>query len=70
MRVLVVGTMPAAIGRAEDQLHAEGHDVVRCHEPGRPSFPCAGLIEGRVCPLEDDPVDVVVAARDRPWPRP
>lgn len=70
MRVLVVGTLPRGIRRAEDRLLEAGHDVVRCHEPGDTSFPCAGLVEGRACPLEEGPVDVVVDARDRPWPRP
>jgi hypothetical protein len=70
MRVLVVGTMPNGIRQAEEVLHGAGHEVVRCHEPGDTSFPCAGLVEGRECPLEGGPVDVVVSARDRPWPRP
>jgi hypothetical protein len=70
MRVLVVGTLPGAMRRSEERLGEAGHEVVRCHEPGDPSFPCAGLVEGRVCPLESGPVDVVVTARDRPWPRP
>jgi hypothetical protein len=70
MRVLVVGTLPEGMRRGEERLGEAGHEVVRCHEPGDPSFPCAGLVEGRVCPLESGPVDVVVTARDRPWPRP
>jgi len=70
MRVLVVGTLPGGMRRGEDRLLEAGHEVVRCHEPGDPSFPCAGLAEGRTCPLESGPVDVVVTARDRPWPRP
>jgi hypothetical protein len=70
MRVLVVGTLPGAIERAATRLRGAGHDVIRCHEHGAPAFPCAALVEGRVCPLEAGPVDVVVTARDRPWPRP
>jgi hypothetical protein len=70
MRVLVVGTLPGGIRRAEELLVEAGHEVVRCHEPGDMSFPCAGLIEERGCPLEQAPVDVVVTARDRSWPRP
>ena len=70
MRVLVVGTLPGGIRRAEERLLEAGHEVVRCHEPGDTSFPCAGLVEDRGCPLEQAPVDVVVTARDRPWPRP
>jgi len=70
MRVLVVGTLPDAIDRAAVELEAAGHDVVQCHGSAEPPFPCAGLIDGRECPLDAAPVDVVVTARDRPWPRP
>jgi hypothetical protein len=70
MRVLVVGTMPAAIDGAAAELEAAGHEVVQCHDGAEPSFPCAGLIAGRECPLDAAPVDVVVTARDRPWARP
>jgi len=70
MRVLVVGTVPSAIRRAEAVLRDGGHETVRCHEPGDASFPCAGLLEGRHCPLEGAVVDVVVDARSHPWPRP
>ncbi|SRR6266511_6411982 len=70
MRVLVVGTMPGAVERAAAELAGAGHDVLRCHEPGDPPFPCAALVEDRTCPLEAGPLDLVVTARDRPWPRP
>lgn len=70
MRVLVVGTLPSAVERASSELAAAGHEVLLCHEPGEPPFPCAALEEGRSCPLDGAPVDVVVTARDRPWPRP
>jgi len=70
VRVLVVGTMPDVIDRAAAELIAVGHEVVRCHESGELPFPCAALIEGRECPLEHGPADVVVTAREHPWPRP
>jgi hypothetical protein len=70
MRVLVVGTMPAAIDGAAAELEAAGHDVVQCHDGVEPPFPCAGLIAGRECPLDAAPVDLVVTARDHPWARP
>ncbi len=69
MRVLVVGTMPGIIAETADALDAAGHAVVRCHD-GADAFPCAALTPGRTCPIEDGPVDVVVAARDRAWPKP
>lgn len=70
MRVLVVGTMPAAIERAAVELEAAGHDVVQCHDGLEAAFPCAGLTDGRECPLDVGPVDVVVTARDLTWTRP
>lgn len=70
MRVLVVGTLPGSIERAANELSAAGHEVVRCHAEDDPPFPCFALQDGQRCPLEGDPVDVVLAARNRPWPRP
>jgi len=69
MRVLVVGTMPGIIAETADTLGAAGHAVVRCHD-GSNAFPCAALEPGHTCPIEDGPVDVVVAARDHAWPKP
>lgn len=69
MRVLVVGTMPGVIAATADALDAAGQEVVQCHD-GATAFPCAALAPGRTCPIEDGPVDVVVAARDHPWPKP
>jgi len=64
-RVLVVGTHDWAIEQAAAALEGAGSGVLRCHEPGQPSFPCNALIEGRTCPL-DAGFDVVVTARARP----
>jgi hypothetical protein len=63
VRVLVVGTDQGSMATAE-VLRDGGHDVTRCHEPDQPSFPCAGLTTGEVCPLESAPVDVCVAVRE------
>lgn len=64
-RVLVVGTHDWAIEQAASAIESGGCSVLRCHEPGQPSFPCNALIEGRTCPL-DAGFDVVVTARARP----
>lgn len=64
-RVLVVGTHDWAIEQAAASLEGAGCSVLRCHEPGQPSFPCNALIEGRTCPL-DAGFDVAVTARARP----
>jgi len=70
MRVLVMGTLPSETEVLETRLESAGHEIVRCHEPGHAPFPCAALQEGRMCPLEEKPVDVAVTAHGRPWPRP
>jgi hypothetical protein len=62
MRVLLLHDGTPDTGVA-DALRASGHRLVRCSEPGRPAFPCAGL-EG-ACPL-DGTVDVTVVVHDRP----
>src|SRR5207237_4475298 len=53
---------------AATELRAAGHDVVRCHEPGAPAFPCAALIEDQRCPLTEGAIDVAVAVRDASAP--
>lgn len=70
MRVLLVGTLPGAIDRAEDVLRRGGHEVVHCRDAHAGTFPCTALTERGSCPFEASPVDVVVTARDRAWPRP
>jgi len=62
----VVGTSGAGVERATTALVAAGHDVVTCHAVDESPFPCAALIQGRGCPLEHAPVDVVLDAHTRP----
>lgn len=73
MKVLLLESEPGAARYVERSLTAAGHGVVRCHEPGLPTFPCAGLVdpEGR-CPLDDPEVAVAVTVRAhvRPTPSP
>lgn len=69
MEVLVVESEPAAGANAIAQLGSAGHQVKRCHEPGRRAFPCVGLDPGR-CPLENDAIDVVLTVRARTNLRP
>ena len=64
MRVLVVGSVPVSAQSATDELEAAGHEVLRCHEEAGPAFPCAALAEGRRCPLEGEPIDVVLDVHD------
>jgi len=66
VRVLVVGTSRSGIERADAALTAAGHEVLRCHGDDGAAFPCAALVEGRGCPLDLGPVDVVVDVHARP----
>ncbi|WP_421121753.1 hypothetical protein ACE2AJ_10055 [Aquihabitans daechungensis] len=69
MRTLLIEPTPAGQASLAADLHAAGHDVVRCHPSGGPAFPCAGLtLEG--CPLDHGPVDVTVAVRDEATSQP
>jgi hypothetical protein len=65
LQVLAVGTDDWAIEQTAASIERAGHDVMRCHEPDEPSFPCNALRPGRRCPL-DIGVDAVVTSRARP----
>jgi len=64
MRVLVVGSVPVSAASATDELEAAGHEVLRCHEESGPAFPCVALADGAGCPLQGEPVDVVLDVHD------
>ena len=71
MRVLVVESDRGAADHAVSDLEGAGHQVARCHEPGRPAFPCNALCEGESCSLDSGGgVDVVLDYRLHPYPRP
>lgn len=63
MKVLVVEAEPGAAQERIAQLTASGHEVVRCHVPGQPAFPCVGLTDVGACPLEHGGVDVALTVR-------
>ena len=64
MRVLVVERERGSGARTAAQLEGHGHEVVRCDDADESSGRlCAGLPGGSGCPLDDQPVDVVVAVR-------
>ena len=68
--VLVLESDARAAERAIALLAGAGHEVVRCHEPGLPAFPCNALMPDGGCPIERGGVDVAVVVRSHPWPRP
>jgi len=69
MNVLLLETEAGAADAATEELTDRGHRVSRCHEPGRPAFPCRAL-EGQPCPLVDPGIDVAVTVRGHPGTRP
>src|SRR5690606_10284965 len=62
--VLVIESRPGAGATAVADLTAAGHRVVRCHDDGRPAFPCRGVERPGDCPVEEGAADVAVLARD------
>jgi hypothetical protein len=70
MNALVLETEPNAADAAIQQLTDAGHRVFRCHEPGKPEFPCRALAGEGPCPLSDPGVDVAVTVRAHPDTRP
>jgi hypothetical protein len=66
VHVLALETEPGAADAAIEKLTARGHQVSRCHEPGRPFFPCRALEGCEPCPLTEPGVDVAVTVRDHP----
>lgn len=61
MRILLLESAPGVGTSTSEDLTADGHDVVRCHAPDRPSFPCLELESPGACPLGNEPaVDCAV----------
>ena len=70
MNALVLETAPNAADATVRELTKAGHRVFRCHEPGKPEFPCRALAGDGPCPLSDPGVDVAVTVRTHPDTRP
>jgi hypothetical protein len=70
MNALVLESDPNAADATIQQLTKAGHRVFRCHEPGKPEFPCRALAGDGPCPLHDPGVDVAVTVRAHPDVRP
>jgi hypothetical protein len=70
MNALVLESEPNAADATIEQLTNAGHRVFRCHEPGKPEFPCRALAGEGPCPLSDPGVDVAVTVRAHPDTRP
>jgi hypothetical protein len=66
MKVLLLEHGTTAETAVESRLEEAGHDVVRCHEPDRPAFPCRGLLDEGHCPLDGQSVSVAVDVSPAP----
>lgn len=60
MKVLMLDEGIGLGGLVESDLIDAGHEVLRCHPWGQPDFPCVGLLDRELCPLEHSPVGVAV----------
>lgn len=63
MKVLVLEDAWRASDEVADRLSAAGMEVVRCHEPDQPPFPCSGMPGGAGCPMEHQAIDVAISVR-------
>jgi hypothetical protein len=70
LEVLVVESERGASQAVIDDLETAGHRVHRCHDPGRPTFPCNGLDATSSCPLDVAAIDVAVTVRGVPRSQP
>ncbi len=61
MRIVVLESDPGSAGAVRAGLEQAGHTVVRCHDPQRPTFPCAGIEQE--CPLDGPGADAAVVVR-------
>ena len=62
MRVLLADEDGDATASLAEALTSADVEVSRCHDHGRPSFPCKGLTPNGSCPLDGPAIDAVVAS--------
>ena len=69
MHVLLTETVTPRARDAARSLEDAGHAVHRCHDAGDDDATCVGL-RGGTCPLEAEPIDLVVSVRPVGAPKP
>ncbi|MGH9085240.1 MAG: hypothetical protein ACRDYW_07275 [Acidimicrobiales bacterium] len=67
--VLVIESHPGAAAPAVAALEAAGHRTMGCYADGDRGFPCVGITEPELCPI-DRGADVALLIRRRIAPRP
>ena len=63
LNVMVLENEPDAAAIAEQELRAAGHNVLTCHDRATAAFPCRGVAQPSMCPLETHAVDVALVVR-------
>ncbi|HUI47397.1 MAG TPA: hypothetical protein VL119_01795 [Acidimicrobiia bacterium] len=63
LNVLVVESDAGAAAPARAELENAGHRVQECRDPHGAAFPCNALVDGRGCPFDGSPLDVVLDVR-------
>ena len=63
MHVLMPATAAPAAQILAEELEERGHPVHRCHESDDTGIGCS-VLRGRECPIEQWPIDMVVAVRE------
>ena len=69
LRVLLTESDRRAADHLAQAFQHRGHEVLRCRASDGPSFPCRGVAGPGPCPL-DTGIDVAVAYRAHPYPKP
>jgi len=65
LNVMVLESEHGAADEARAELVEAGHVVLQCHDRGRPTFPCRGIVDAESCPLNSHTVDVALTVRSR-----
>ena len=63
LNVMVLENEPDAAAIAEQELRAAGHNVLSCHDRATAAFPCRGVAQPSMCPLDTHAVDVALVVR-------
>jgi len=63
LNVMVLESDSGAADEVKRELANAGHEVLSCHDPGAPAFPCRGIEDQSTCPLRSHAVDLALTVR-------
>ena len=61
---MLIESVPSGDPGVAEELHARGHEVVRCYDGGDSFFPCVGVTAPERCPLAAGDVAVACVVRE------